>query len=166
MQVPQHIIDHLMFLNSEVSSLSEKSGAKVFLVGGTVRDILLGRKSLDLDITVIAAPVVREESGLAISSRNIYLSSQERSAATILYQGICHAEKSMTSNKRDLVAIAAEIEQMIASTPGCRTDYVLFVDEERFEQAERAEEGKEYRLLLAAYCGAVRLIDNGKIRAC
>ncbi len=122
-------------------------------------------KDLDLDITVVAAPIVREESGLAVSSRNIYLSSQERSAATILYQGICHAEKSIASKKRDLLAIAAEIEQMIASTPGCRPDYVTFVDEERFELTERAEEGKEYRLLLAAYCGAVRLIDNGKIRA-
>jgi len=123
-------------------------------------------KDLDLDITVVAAPIIREESGLAVSSRNIYLSSQERSAAAILYQGICHAEKSIAGNKRDLVAIAAEIEQMIAATPGCRPDYVVFVDEEHFEQAERAEEGKEYRLLLAAYCGAVRLIDNGKIQVC
>ncbi|MGB7511847.1 MAG: pantoate--beta-alanine ligase, partial [Pelodictyon phaeoclathratiforme] len=44
-------------------------------------------------------------------------------------------------------------------------DYVVFVDEERFEPAEIAEEGKEYRLLLAAYAGKVRLIDNGKIVA-
>ncbi len=123
-------------------------------------------KDLNLDITIIAAPIVREESGLAVSSRNIYLSSQQRIAATILYQGICHAEKCIAEKKRELSTIATEIEQMIASTPECRPDYVVFVDEERFEPADTAEEGKEYRLLLAAWCGAVRLIDNYKIRAC
>ncbi len=120
---------------------------------------------LDLDITIVAAPIVREESGLAVSSRNIYLSNQERSAATILYQGICHAEKCIAEKKKNLPAIAAEIEQMIGSTPGCRPDYIVFVDEERFLPADTAEEEKEYRLLLAAWCGTVRLIDNGKFRA-
>ena len=123
-------------------------------------------KDLDLDVTVVAAPIIREENGLAISSRNIYLSSQERSAAAILYQGICHAETCIAGKKTNLPAIAAEIERMISATPGCRPDYVAFVDEERFLPAETTEEGKEYRLLLAAWCGAVRLIDNCKIRAC
>ena len=54
---------------------------------------------------------------------------------------------------------------MIFSTPGYRPDYVTFVDEERFEPAETAVAGKEYRLLLAAFAGTVRLIDNGKIMA-
>ena len=120
---------------------------------------------LDLDITIVAAPIVREESGLAVSSRNIYLSNQERSAATILYQGSCHAEKCIAGKMKNLPAIAAEIEQMIGSTPGCRPDYVVFVDEERFLPADTAEEEKEYRLLLAAWCGTVRLIDNSKFRA-
>jgi len=120
---------------------------------------------LNMSITIVAAPIVREENGLAISSRNIYLSSQERSAAGILYQGICHAQKRIAEKEKNFKTIASEIEQMIYSTPGFRLDYVSFVDEELFEPAETAEEGKEYRLLLAAYVGNVRLIDNGKIRA-
>jgi pantoate--beta-alanine ligase len=120
---------------------------------------------LNLDIKIVGAPIIREENGLAVSSRNIYLSSQERSAAEILYQGICHAEKSIAEQKNNLSEIAAEIEQMILSTPGCRTDYVTFIDEERFEPAATAEKGKTYRLLLAAYAGTVRLIDNVKIMA-
>ncbi len=120
---------------------------------------------LNLDIKIVGAPIIREENGLAVSSRNIYLSSQERSAAAILYQGICHAEKSIAEQKNNLSEIAAEIEQMILSTPGCRTDYVVFIDEERFELATTAQKGKAYRLLLAAYAGTVRIIDNVKIMA-
>lgn len=97
---------------------------------------------LNLDIKIVGAPIIREENGLAVSSRNIYLSSQERSAAAILYQGICHAEKSIAEQKNNLSEIAAEIEQMILSTPGCRTDYVVFIDEERFEPATTAEKVK------------------------
>ncbi len=120
---------------------------------------------LNLNIAIVGAPVVREENGLAVSSRNIYLSSQERSTAGVLYQGLCHAEKRIAGREKNLLTIAKEVEEMISSTPGCRTDYVSFVDEERFELTETAEEGKEYRLLIAAYSGSIRLIDNVKIRA-
>ncbi len=120
---------------------------------------------LNLNIAIVGAPVVREENGLAVSSRNIYLSSQERSTAGVLYQGLCHAEKRIGGREKNLLTIAKEVEEMISSTPGCRTDYVSFVDEERFELTETAEEGKEYRLLIAAYSGSIRLIDNVKIRA-
>ncbi len=120
---------------------------------------------LNLDITVVPAPIVREENGLAVSSRNIYLSSQERNMASVLYKGLCHAEKRITEREKDLLAVAAEVTTMIDSTPGCRTDYVDFVDEERFELAETAREGQEYRLLIAAYCGNVRLIDNIRVQA-
>jgi pantoate--beta-alanine ligase len=141
-----------------VAIFGEKDAQQLAVIRQLVDD-------LNLDVKIVAAPIIREENGLAVSSRNIYLSSQERSAAAILYQGICHAEKSIAEQKNNLSEIAAEIEQMIRSTPGCRTDYVAFVDEERFEPASTAEKGKAYRLLLAAYAGTVRIIDNVKIMA-
>lgn len=141
-----------------IAIFGEKDAQQLAIIRQLVRD-------LNLDIKIIAAPIIREENGLAVSSRNIYLSSHERSAAGILYQGICMAEKSIAEQKKNLPEIAAEIEQMILSTSGCRPDYVIFVDDETFEPAETAEAGKDYRLLLAAYSGSVRLIDNGKIRA-
>ncbi|MFZ4525779.1 MAG: pantoate--beta-alanine ligase [Chlorobium sp.] len=119
---------------------------------------------LNMDIAIVAAPIVREENGLAVSSRNVYLSSQERSAAGIIYHGICHAEKRIAAKEHNLQAIAAEISGMISSVPGFRPAYVSFVDETTFEPAEIAEAGKEYRLLLAVHVGGVRLIDNGKFR--
>jgi len=54
---------------------------------------------------------------------------------------------------------------MINSVPECRTDYVSFVEEESFALAERSDAGKEYRLLLAVFCGSVRLLDNMKMSA-
>jgi pantoate--beta-alanine ligase len=136
----------------------EKDAQQLAIIRRLVED-------LNLDVDIVSAPIIREENGLAVSSRNIYLSSQERNAASILYQGICHAQKCIAEQNKNLPAIAAEIEQMIRSTPGCRPDYVAFVDEEQFEPAETVEAGKEYRLLIAAYAGSVRLIDNGKICA-
>jgi len=119
---------------------------------------------LNMDIAIVAAPCVREENGLAVSSRNIYLSIQERSAAGIIYQGICHAEKRIAAQEYNLQAIAAEITELISSIPGFHPAYVSFVDEATFEPADIAASGKEYRLLLAVHAGSVRLIDNAKFR--
>lgn len=141
-----------------IAVFGEKDAQQLAVIRRLVTD-------LNMDIKIIGAPIVREDNGLAVSSRNIYLSSQERNGATVLYKGICHASKRITEQETDLLAIASEIEQMIQSTPGCRPDYVSFVDDETFEPVETAEAGKEYRLLLAMYSGTVRLIDNGKIQA-
>lgn len=134
----------------------EKDAQQLAIVRRLVTD-------LNYDINIIGAPIIREENGLAVSSRNIYLSSEERSAACILYKGICHAEKRIGEQEKNLEIIATEIREMISSTTGFRIDYADFVDEMNFESAVIAEKGKEYRLLLAAYAGTVRLIDNGRI---
>ena len=113
-----------------------------------IRQLVL---DLNMDIAIVAAPIVREENGLAVSSRNVYLSSQERSAAGIIYQGICHAEKRIAAEEYNLQAIAAEITGMISSVPGFRPAYVSFVHEMTFEPAAIAEAGREYRLILAVH---------------
>ncbi|MEI8185709.1 MAG: pantoate--beta-alanine ligase [Chlorobiaceae bacterium] len=140
-----------------IAVFGEKDAQQLAVIRRFVED-------LNMDIKIIAAPIVREANGLAVSSRNIYLSIQERDAGTVLFRGICHAEKRTAEQEYNLQIIANEIELMINSTPGCRSDYVAFVDETTFEPVETAEKGMEYRLLLAMYSGSVRLIDNGKIR--
>ncbi len=141
-----------------IAVFGEKDAQQLAVIRRVVRD-------LNMDIKIIEAPIVREQSGLAVSSRNIYLSIEERDAAAILYKAIGHAEKRVAEHDYNLAAIAEEITLMINATPGCRSDYAGFVDEATFEQVETAETGKEYRLLLAMYSGTVRLIDNAKIRA-
>jgi pantoate--beta-alanine ligase len=141
-----------------VAVFGEKDAQQLAIIRSLVND-------LNHDINIIGAPVIREENGLAVSSRNIYLSSEERRKAAILYESIRHAEKRIAEHEKDLPAIIEEIRSMISSTEGFRLDYAAFVDEERFEPAETIEAGREYRLLLAAYAGTVRLIDNKRIRA-
>jgi len=141
-----------------VAIFGEKDAQQLAIIRKLVTD-------LNLDVNIIGAPIVREENGLAVSSRNIYLTSEEHRAAATLFRGILHGEKRIAEGETQLHAIAGEIREMIALTPGLRTDYVEFVDEGNFETAETAEKGKEYRLLLAAYAGNVRLIDNGRIIA-
>ena len=140
-----------------VAVFGEKDAQQLAIIRQLVAD-------LNLDVAIIGAPVVREENGLAVSSRNIYLSSQERGAASILYKGIRHAEQRIAEREKNLALVSTEIEAMIRSTPGFRPDYVSFVDETSFEPVETAEENSEYRLLIAAYAGNVRLIDNGRFR--
>lgn len=141
-----------------IAVFGEKDAQQLAVIRQMVED-------LNLDITIIGAPIIREENGLAVSSRNIYLSSEEHCTASVLYQAILHAKKRIADKATDLQAVAAEIEVMISSAPGCRPDYVAFVDETSFKPALTAEKGGEYRLLLAAFSGSVRLIDNAKIRA-
>ncbi|MGB7511041.1 MAG: pantoate--beta-alanine ligase, partial [Pelodictyon phaeoclathratiforme] len=88
-----------------IAIFGEKDAQQLAVIRRMVED-------LNLDVKIIAAPIIREENGLAVSSRNIYLSNTERSTAGILYQGICHAEKSIAEQKKNLSVIAAEIEQM------------------------------------------------------
>jgi pantoate--beta-alanine ligase len=117
---------------------------------------------LNIDTKIIEAPISREEDGLAISSRNIYLSSDQRSNASVLYKGICHAETRMEEGRHDLENIALEVQQIILSVPETTVDYVCFVDDDTFEPASIAVSGKTYRLIMAAYAGKTRLIDNWK----
>ena len=153
------IVNKLLHITKpHIALFGEKDAQQLAVIRRIVED-------LNMDIKIIGAPIVREQSGLAVSSRNIYLSIEERDAATILYKGICHAEKRVGEQEHNLQLIAKEIEEMINQTPECRSDYVAFVDEATFEPVETAETGKEYRLLLAMYAGTVRLIDNGKIEA-
>ncbi|ACD89687.1 MAG: pantoate--beta-alanine ligase [Chlorobium limicola] len=143
----------LLITKPHIALFGEKDAQQLAVINRLVRD-------LNLDVRIIGAPIVREENGLAVSSRNIYLSKEQRESATVLFRGILHAEKELAAGRTDLAGIAGEIERMIAGEPECRPDYVCFVHDNDFMTAETAEPAGEYRLLIAAYAGTVRLIDN------
>lgn len=143
----------LQITKPHAAIFGEKDAQQLAVIRRLVHD-------LNIDVEIVAAPIVREESGLAVSSRNIYLTREERDAASVLFRGIRHAAGELKKQRKDLPAIAAEIGQMIAAEPLCSHDYVCFVHEETFMPAETAEPGNAYRLLVAAYAGSVRLIDN------
>ena len=118
---------------------------------------------LDLGVEVLGLPIVREPDGLAMSSRNAYLSASERQRALALRRGLRAAEALCAGgmvDARELVgAVRAELEQ----EEGVRTDYVELVDAETLAPVIRVAD-RPVRLLVAAYVGTTRLIDNLELR--
>ncbi|MEI8032050.1 MAG: pantoate--beta-alanine ligase [Chlorobiaceae bacterium] len=140
-------------IKPHLAVFGEKDAQQLAVIRRLVRD-------LNIDVNIVGAPIVREDDGLAVSSRNIYLSGEQRRQAAILHRGILYAEERLALGERNLQTVASEVSRMIGSAPGFTPDYVAFVDDERFEPADIALDGKRYRLLLAVNTGSVRLIDN------
>jgi pantoate--beta-alanine ligase len=115
-------------------------------------------QDLSLDPEIVVCPIVRESDGLAMSSRNVYLSASERSAATVLYLALDAARKAIVAGERDAVRLVAAAREMLASEPLAKPDYVEVVDGDSFDTIARVR-GK-CLMVLAARFGATRLIDN------
>jgi len=115
---------------------------------------------LNLDIEIIGHPIVREEDGLAMSSRNIYLSPAERPTALCLYQSIQLARKAAAEGVVATAALAGQVRGHIESFAGTEVDYVSFVDAGTLEPVAAVDE--QTLLALAIRVNSkVRLIDNG-----
>ena len=110
---------------------------------------------LNFNIDIIGVPTVREEDGLACSSRNQYLNPEERKQATLLYKALRTAAVVGRKSAEEIVGIARNI---IREAPLARIDYVEVVDAETFQPVEMA--GPNTVLLLAAFFSTTRLIDN------
>lgn len=115
-------------------------------------------RDLDFDLEIVGCPTVREADGLAKSSRNTYLSEEERQQAAVLYQSLRHAEKAIVSGERDVKTIREEMVRMISQQPLAQIDYVEFVDWELLQPLEKLE--KPALVALAVNFGNTRLIDN------
>ncbi len=107
---------------------------------------------------IIACPTIREPDGLALSSRNAYLSLQERQSATALYRGLRAGLDAWLAGEREPAKIEGAAVAVLDSTPGIDTQYVALVEPESFEPSRTAESG--HVLAVAARVGPARLIDN------
>lgn len=106
-------------------------------------------------------PTVREEDGLALSSRNRYLSEAERAAAPLLYRALRKAESDILhEGVRDVQLIIEPVRSALEQEPTCRTDYVQLVDADSLQPLDILEPGTKVVLALAAFFGKARLIDN------
>ncbi len=117
-------------------------------------------KDLHLDIEVITAPIIRESDGLAMSSRNMYLSESERAEAPVLYKSLTYAKNAIGKGERNAVKLATEITSMITAKKNAVPDYVKIVSTDTFEDVDTLKEGEQYYILLACKFGNTRLIDN------
>jgi pantoate--beta-alanine ligase len=113
---------------------------------------------LNMDIEVIGLPTVREPDGLAMSSRNVYLSPAERASALGLSRSLVRAERLYEGGERDAAAIIREVSAFIAGHPGAAIDYVQICDAATMRDIPRID--SEAVLALAVRVGRTRLIDN------
>ncbi len=120
-------------------------------------------KDLNMDIEVVGCPIVREEDGLAMSSRNTYLSPEEREQATAIYKSFLYAEKLIREGLRNPRELEEKIKEFLKRFPLIeRIDYVAVVNPETLEPAEEIRGGE--RILVAVRMPSARLIDNWEIR--
>jgi pantoate--beta-alanine ligase len=108
---------------------------------------------------MIVVPIVREESGLARSSRNNYLSSEERRAAAVLHQALSQARKAYDGGEHNATRLVELVRSTIEKEPLARVDYVSANDADTFEKLDKIDE-RPALLSLAVYVGKTRLIDN------
>jgi pantoate--beta-alanine ligase len=116
-------------------------------------------KDLALDTEVLVLPTVREDSGLAMSSRNSYLSAEEQQAATVIHRALAKAKETFKAGERHAGKLADQIKTTIEGEPRVRLDYVSITDAETLERLDRLDD-RPILIAVAAYVGKIRLIDN------
>lgn len=115
-------------------------------------------KDLSFGIEIVGCPIVREEDGLAKSSRNTYLNEEERKAALILYKTINLGKKLLEEGERDSAVLLSKMKENINKEPLAKIDYVEAVDIEKVEKVDKIE--GTVLVAMAVYIGKTRLIDN------
>jgi pantoate--beta-alanine ligase len=133
-----------------------KDAQQVRIIQKMVRD-------LNLDVELVICSTVREADGLAMSSRNAYLSTEERKAATALFRALQAAQRELEAGVRDTPELQRAMRKILESEPRARVDYAEIVDAETFEPIVRV--GRCCYALLAVQIGKTRLIDNVLIQA-
>ncbi|MCI8634951.1 MAG: pantoate--beta-alanine ligase [Eubacterium sp.] len=129
----------------------QKDAQQLAVIRRMVRD-------LDMDIQIVGCPIIREEDGLAKSSRNTYLSVEERKAALVLSQAVFHGEALMKQGERRADIILGEMREILAAEPLARTDYAEMVDADSIQPLDVAE--GRVLVAIAVFIGTTRLIDN------
>lgn len=122
-------------------------------------------RDLHFGVEIVAAPIVREPDGLALSSRNAYLSPEERRQAPVLARALRAADDLVRSGERRATPILENMRAVIGEAPLVRLDYAALVDEENLEPVERLAAGIPVLAAVAARVGATRLIDNTRLTA-
>jgi pantoate--beta-alanine ligase len=118
-------------------------------------------RDLDFPVRIIVSPTVREADGLAMSSRNKYLSKDERSQAVLLWNMIQHSINRVSKGPIERSKLLQELEEMARSRPAAGIDYIDFFDPKTLEPANSVSRGSQ--IALAVYIGKTRLIDNARL---
>lgn len=132
----------------------EKDYQQLQIIGQLNRD-------LHLDVEIVGCPTIREADGLACSSRNGYLSGEDRKRAGALYRALCAAQTQLAGGERHSAVLLDTMRETLESTPGVEVDYVAVVDPATLVPLPRVE--TEARALVAVRIAGVHLIDNAPL---
>jgi len=138
-------------LEPDVAFFGQKDAAQVAIIRRMVRDLMFA-------VEIAVAPIVREADGLALSSRNVYLSPEERRQALVLSRALREIESRYRSGEHDSAKLITAVRKLFASEPSVRVEYIEIADPETLEQVPIAKRG--VLVAVAAFVGTTRLIDN------
>jgi pantoate--beta-alanine ligase len=135
----------------EVAFFGQKDAAQVAVIRAMVRDLLL-------PVEIVACPIVRESDGLALSSRNVYLSSEQRRQALTLFRSLLRVQELYEGGERDATGLMAAGVEEFSREAGVRLDFLEIVNPDSLEPLELARPGA--LVAVAGFLGSTRLIDN------
>ncbi len=147
----------LNVVRPDFAYIGQKDAQQALIIKRLVRD-------LAFDTEIIVLPIVREDSGLAMSSRNLYLSQEEQQAAAVIHQALVKAKSTYKEGERSGARLAELVRSTIEAEPRARVDYVSVSDADSFEKLEKLDDNPVL-IAVAAYIGKTRLIDNTVLSA-
>jgi pantoate--beta-alanine ligase len=151
------VIKLLNMIQPDAAYFGQKDAQQVMVIRKAVKD-------LDMDyIAIHTVPTVREPNGLALSSRNVYLSPEEHRAAPVLYRSLQMAQEQVAAGERDMRRLRQAVEAMIAAEPLAAVDYVEIVDHQTLQPLKDLK-GSALAALAVRF-GSTRLIDNCTLTA-
>jgi pantoate--beta-alanine ligase len=136
-----------------IAVFGQKDAQQVAVIRRMIRD-------LNFDVELVIAPIVRESDGLAMSSRNTYLTASQRKEAVCLHQALKLAEQRVKQGVRECESIREEMKNLIATTSSGQVDYISIADNNSLQELERLHPRQSVLVSLAVRFGTTRLIDN------
>ena len=139
-------------IRPDLAFFGQKDAQQVAVIKRLTRD-------LGFETEIVVIPTVREESGLAMSSRNELLSAEEREKTVVIIEALREAKTAFKKGERNAADLTKIVQRRIETEPLARLDYVAVVDRESMQPVEKIGDD-ETLIVIAAYVGEVRLIDN------
>lgn len=149
------VLKLLEIVKPDVAAFGQKDAQQAILIQTMVRDLML-------DVEVVVLPTVRDDDGVALSSRNVHLSPEERKAARAIPRALRAAEESIQTGERDAEGVENATRSVLDAETLLRVDYVAVVDTTRLQPLSRIE--GEVLVAVAVFAGRTRLIDNTIVR--
>lgn len=149
------LLKFFTIVNPDIAYFGQKDAQQALIIKKMVRD-------LNLDVEIQALPTIREEDGLVLSSRNVYLTKDQRKAALCLVESLREANRLIEAGEKDPQIIKSEMTRLIGAEPLASLDYIAIVDLENLDPLDKIK--GETLIAVAVFFGKVRLIDNMIVR--